>query len=114
MDEAALHRIVGQPAIMKDQLLHLINMSSQSNIFIHVIPYNHSIYPAIENSFTILEFPGPMKGVVCVEGIFGMLYLERERDIKRYADTFRETQSIAMSDFNSIKLIAKLRGELAE
>jgi len=112
VDEAALHRVAGNSQVMRAQLDRLVREAARPNISVRVVPYDHGAYRAIENSFTILEFPGEMKGVVYVEGLFGWIYLEREQDVQRYTAAFRETQSIAASDAESVKLITSVSRRL--
>ena len=38
LDEAVLHRCIGSPKVMHDQLLHLADVSERLRIYIHVIP----------------------------------------------------------------------------
>ena len=40
IDEAVLHREVGGPKVMREQLLHLAAMSGRPNIALQVIPYS--------------------------------------------------------------------------
>lgn len=108
VDEAALHRVAGNSQVMRAQLNRLVQEAARPNISIRVVPYDHGAYRAIENSFSILEFSGETKGVVHVEGLFGWIYLERDQDLQRYTSAFRDTQSIAASDADSVKLITSI------
>ena len=38
LDELALHRLIGTPEIMREQLEHLIELSKRPNILIHILP----------------------------------------------------------------------------
>ena len=38
LDEAVLHRLIGTPAVMADQLVHVANMSERLHVSVHVIP----------------------------------------------------------------------------
>jgi Domain of unknown function (DUF5753) len=38
LDELALHRLIGTPAIMREQLEHLLELSKRPNIHIHILP----------------------------------------------------------------------------
>jgi hypothetical protein len=38
LDELALHRLIGTPEIMREQLEHLIKLSKRPNIYIHILP----------------------------------------------------------------------------
>jgi len=107
MDEAALHRIIGRPSIMKAQLDHLVKKASLPNVAIQVIPYGTGMYPALDSSFTILEFPEPMPAVVYVEGLFGFIFVERRYDVERYQRIFNDLRSIAANFNESIEVIEK-------
>lgn len=38
LDEAVLHRLIGTPAVMADQLAHLASMSERLHVSVHVLP----------------------------------------------------------------------------
>ncbi len=112
IDEAALWRVIGNPSLMKAQLNHLVEVSSLPHVGIQVIPFRAGAFPAVDSSFTILELPDPIPGVIYVEGLFGFVYLERPQDVERYRRTFQDTQSIAATEPESIALISRISKEL--
>jgi transcriptional regulator with XRE-family HTH domain len=114
MDEAVLHRIIGQPAVMKAQLDHIIEKSSLPNVTIQVMPYDAGVFTALDNSFTILDFPGVIPGITYIEGLFGFIYLERVQDVDRYRRAFHDMEPMAANDQRSIDLIAGRSRELSE
>ena len=97
---------------MKAQLDHIVERSSLPNVTIQVIPYDAGAYPALDSSFTILEFPSPMPGMVYLEGTFGFMFVERPQDFERYKNIFRNMQIIAADSRETIALIGKVRKEL--
>ncbi|RQX05005.1 transcriptional regulator [Micromonospora inaquosa] len=81
LDEAVLHRQIGGPAIMADQLTALLDASKRWNVSVQVIPFREGAYASMLTSFHILNFAdGP--GVVYIEGLTGDLYAEGE-DVRR-------------------------------
>ena len=112
IDEAALRRVIGSHSTMKAQLDHLIQLSSLPHVLVQVIPFDAGAYPAVDSSFTVLELPSPIPGVVYVEGLFGFVYLERPQDLERYRRTFRETQSFAAGESESIAFIERISRDL--
>jgi transcriptional regulator with XRE-family HTH domain len=112
IDEAALWRIVGHPAIMKAQLESIVKTASLPNVTVQVIPYDAGAYPALDSSFTILDLPSPMPGIVYVEGLFGFIYLQNQQDIDRFQQVFLEVQEIAATEQQSIALITTVSKEL--
>jgi transcriptional regulator with XRE-family HTH domain len=56
IDEAVLHREVGGPRGMYDQLMHLADMSDRPNITLQVIPYSSGLHVGLNGSFVIADF----------------------------------------------------------
>lgn len=108
IDEAVLHRLVGGLQVMQDQLRHLIDVSEGSSVIIQVVPYSVGAHPAMESTFSILDFGEPVPSVVYVEGLVGFLYLERPQDIARYDQVFDRLRHIALNPQESIELIAEV------
>lgn len=106
VDEAVLHRVVGGPDVMVGQLVHVIEASQLDNITVQVLPYSAGAHPALDSTFTMLEFEPPVPGVVYVDGLVGQIYLERPQDFQRYRQIFKHLSDVAMSPQSSIELIA--------
>jgi transcriptional regulator with XRE-family HTH domain len=105
LDEAALHRVIGGPAVMRSQLERLIEVASLPNVTIQIIPFEAGAHPALESDFAILEFAGPVGSVVYVEGLIGFFYLNRPKDIERYQLIFETLSSLAYGQNESIERI---------
>lgn len=109
LDEAAVHRVVGGPAVMKAQLNRLTEVASLPNVTIQIIPYEVGAHPALDSIFTIVEFAGGVPGVVYVEGLVGSIYLERPEDLDRYQRVFARLCTIALSPEDSVALMQGIR-----
>jgi transcriptional regulator with XRE-family HTH domain len=105
LDEAVLHRLVGGPAVMSAQLDQLKVLSKRPNVTMRVIPYGVGAHPAMDSTFNILEFTGPVASVVYVEGLVGWIYVERPPEVQRYRQVFEHLCKIALSPKESIKLM---------
>ena len=68
LDEAALRRSVGGPAVMRRQLDHLLELSMLEHVDLRIVPFAAGVYPGISGPFVLLEFDEPMTAPV--------LYLE--------------------------------------
>jgi transcriptional regulator with XRE-family HTH domain len=108
LDEAALHRVVGGPSVMAEQLDHLIRVAAKDNIKIQIIPYGAGAHPAMDSTFNILEFAPPVPKVVYVEGLVGYNYLDRAVDIDRYQQVFDYLSSLALNPEDSAAMIARI------
>jgi hypothetical protein len=107
-DEAVLHRVVGGPAVMADQLDRVVEACDLPNVTVQVIPNTAGAHPALDSTFILLEFAPPVEGVVYVEGLVGQVYLERSQDVERYRQIFERLRSLSLSERESVDLISKL------
>lgn len=107
LDEAVLHRVVGGPQAMRAQLDHLVEAAGLYEVTIQIIPYSAGAHPALESTFSILDFDDPVPSVVYVEGLIGFIYVERSQDVARYERVFGRLQEIALSPKRSLEAIAK-------
>nr|CTQ92288.1 Putative DNA-binding protein [Kibdelosporangium sp. MJ126-NF4] len=57
IDEAALRRMIGGPAVMIEQLDHLLAMSARPTVTIQVLPFEIGAYDAMSGPVTLLGFP---------------------------------------------------------
>jgi hypothetical protein len=71
LDEAVLHRLVGSPKIMHEQLVHLAEASARSHISVQVIPATVGAHAGLGGAFTIATVDGRPDAmhVDSVEGI---------------------------------------------
>ncbi|MFC3962142.1 helix-turn-helix domain-containing protein [Nocardia jiangsuensis] len=103
LDEQILHRIVGSPAIMAQQLKHLADVGTRGNVEVRVVPFAAGVpLGDLTGPFTILDFEQGTKGrrepsVVYVDGYTGDLYLERSESVDRYRIAFQTSARVALN-----------------
>jgi transcriptional regulator with XRE-family HTH domain len=97
--EAVVRRKVGGPDVMRGQILRLVELSSQPNITIQVIPFDAGAHPAMKGNFTLLRFPEGFADMDCVylENENGEVWQERPGDIARYSDVLGRVRDQALS-----------------
>jgi transcriptional regulator with XRE-family HTH domain len=108
LDEAVLHRSVGGPLVMGAQLDRLIEVTSLPNVTMQIIPYAAGAHPAMDSTFSMLDFAGPVPSVVYVEGLVGWIYVDNPQDIARYQRVFERLCAIALTSQESIELVARV------
>jgi len=114
LDEAALHRQVGGTAIMNVQLGKILQLVQEEKATVQVIPYGAGAYAAVDSNFTFLEFgESSLPGVVFVEGLEAMLYLEKPTELARYAESLENLRDTALTPRDSAKFIAEIRDKQA-
>jgi transcriptional regulator with XRE-family HTH domain len=111
LDEAVLHRQVGGPKVMRDQIHHLTERIGERQVILQVIPFAAGAHAGMEGNFVMLGYQeSDVPDLVYVEGRAGHLFLSREADLKLYRETFDHLRATAASPDDSLDL---LRGLLA-
>ncbi|MFD2121190.1 helix-turn-helix domain-containing protein [Streptomyces cirratus] len=93
LDESALHRIVGNREVMRDQLEHLNSLGAQPHITVQVLPHSAGAHPGVLGQFSILTYPESETGVVYLERFTSDLYLEKHADRYPYQIMFDHLQA---------------------
>ncbi len=84
VDEGALLRPIGGPAVMRAQLARIAEAASMPRVTFQVIPFAVGAHPGLDSSFVILEIAEPMiNDVVYVEGAVGDHYLSKSEGLSR-------------------------------
>jgi transcriptional regulator with XRE-family HTH domain len=109
IDEAVIHRLVGDPAVMRAQLGHLIDTAEQGRTTVQVVPYRAGAHAGTTGPFVILDFPEPTDpAVVYVETLAGDIYLEERADVNRYTIAFDRLLAAALHPDDSVRLIQQV------
>jgi hypothetical protein len=85
LDEAALRRSPGDPATMRAQVRHLLELTDLPNVTLQIVPFTAGPHAAAGGPFTILRFPErDLPDVVYLEQLHSALYLEQPADVMAY------------------------------
>lgn len=114
LNEAAIRRQVGGPAVMREQLRYLTEVSRRNNVTLQVLPFTTGAHPATHGAFHVLGFPAPVDpDVVYVEYRQGSIYLEREPDVDAYTRLLDHLRARALGPDESRALIARVADEMS-
>lgn len=94
IDEGALHRMIGGPQVMREQLRHLRHLSDRRNIDIRVIPYEAGVHLGLWGPFVVMALEGST--IVYVENA-GADYIVRDGSprIGEFAGRLAATAEVA-------------------
>ncbi|MDF5758782.1 helix-turn-helix transcriptional regulator [Spongiactinospora sp. TRM90649] len=114
IDEAALRKHVGGPAVMREQLHHLCRMAERPNIGIQVLLDTVGAHTAMTCGFTILDYEAPEDPtIIYVEaGAAGDLFLEKPEAVAAYRDSYGYLRASALSVEASAAYIEGLAKQL--
>lgn len=116
MDESVLYRKRGDDAVMREQLAHLLELSTQRRIDIQVLPFDAGSTPALDGgNFKILRFPAEMEGdpgLVYLELLTGGQYVEKPEEIAEYQRALTGLHALAANQKASRAIIDKALKEV--
>jgi hypothetical protein len=108
--EGALHRQVGGPKVMADQLGHLLNVVELPNVKVQVLPFGAGAHGAMSGPLTLLDFADPADpSVAYLEYPVGAHLVDDPDMIATLAMLFDDLRDQALSTRESAELIAHLR-----
>src|SRR6266516_5833403 len=112
LDEAALRRQAGGPAVLSGQLTALAQASARPNVAIQVLPFTAGANAGMDGKFVILTFPSAGDPPVAyVEGLMGDIYLESEAELDRYNLAWTHLITQALEPGESVALFSELAEE---
>ncbi len=109
--EQALRLPVGGPAVMSEQLHHLLRMSVRPYISLRVVPTSIGAHAGLAGSFTLMRFTG-IQPVVFVETENSSLFVEDKAPVTGYQTVLGSLDRSALDEEQSRRLIASMSEEL--
>ena len=114
LDEAVVRRTIGGPEVMRDQLARLVEESKKPNVTLQVLPFETGSHAGLRGPFSILEFPDRADAdVAYVESVAGIIYLEKEREVRTCAEAFDRLRAAALAPGQSSDLIFEAAKDLS-
>lgn len=113
VDEAVLHRSVGGTDVLREQLIHLLEVTTQPNISLQIVPFRLG-GSAAESSFTLLRFAEPeLPDIVYLEHLCGALYLDKADEVEIYTKVAQRLAVEAETPDESRRTLEKVLADLS-
>jgi hypothetical protein len=113
VDEAALRRPVGGPAVMREQLEALIEVTRRPNVQLQVIPLDAGGHAASGGSFSILRFPHQeLPDIVYIEHLTSALYVDKQEDVEQYVHAVNRLSIEAEPPARTTEVLEGIRKDL--
>jgi transcriptional regulator with XRE-family HTH domain len=109
LDEAVLHRLIGTPKIMYDQLVQVADMSMRSYVCVQVVPASTGAHVGLSGSFMIASPEGKPE-IMHIDAVEG-LTIERNNLVRKAAIAFDLVRSDALTRGASRDLLLKVAEE---
>lgn len=109
IDEMALRRPVGSPALMRAQLEYLLEISERPGLTLQVTPFPAGGSYAVPGSFSMLSFAtDDLPDVVYVEQLTSAMYLDKPSDVDRYTEAMAKLVNTSLAPQQTIDFIREL------
>ncbi|MDG4789487.1 helix-turn-helix transcriptional regulator [Micromonospora sp. WMMD1102] len=112
-DEAALHRQTGGPAVILEQLRHLVELAESGRITVQVLPFISTIYTPL-GQFVIVRFAAEEDADVVYLESTGLEDVIDDADaVTAHLRTFTGLREAALTPADSLRRIAEIAAALA-
>ncbi|MFE9699697.1 helix-turn-helix domain-containing protein [Streptomyces sp. NPDC006270] len=112
LDESVIRRVVGSPAIMREQLSQLLRANESPDITLQVLPFTAGAHAAALGSFVILGGTEPSLDVVYVDLHVGSVFMEKDHELSRYRLAFDYLRAQALDMAASSAVIERACEEI--
>jgi hypothetical protein len=109
--EEALHRAIGGPGTLREQLEQVRDLAKLENVSVQVMPFEAGAHTSHGVAFSVVTLVEGRPGVVYVAGLTTSDYLGREH-VRVYDLVFDRLRAEALSSRSTIKLIDRRIAEL--
>ncbi|WP_281356574.1 helix-turn-helix domain-containing protein [Amycolatopsis anabasis] len=113
IDELVLRRMVGGREVMRDQLLHLIEMANLPTVTLQILPARVGAHASMDGAFTVLSFPEPDEpDVQYVDHQGGTVRIDKPDRVKKTKVVFERLSAMALPPAESIRPVEEVIAEL--
>jgi hypothetical protein len=112
LDESALHRAIGGPATMREQLAALVAATNRERTSVRILPFSAGAHPGMDSRFTMVSTRSDLSPeLVHVEGLSGARNLFGDKDLAKYTQAWQALAALALTDEDSKNLIERVANQ---
>ncbi|WP_327708078.1 helix-turn-helix domain-containing protein [Streptomyces sp. NBC_00464] len=111
MEEAVLHRTVGSPQVMREQLERLLDVSELPHVSLDIVPFTAGAHIGACAPFTYFRFEEPeLPDIVYSEILSAAVYLDQRADVVSHLEA-HSRMALQTSSEDSRALLNRMRKE---
>jgi transcriptional regulator with XRE-family HTH domain len=111
LEEAVLHRVVGGPKVMREQIERLLEVSELEHVSVDVVPFAAGAHTGACAPFTYFRFEEPeLPDIVYSEILSAAVYLDQRSDVVTHLEAHNR-MSLLTSSAESRALLNQMRKE---
>ena len=112
LDEPVIRRLVGSPAVMRQQLEHLVHVANLPNVTIRIVPFAAGLHSGMKQPFELIQFADASDdNIVFLESPRGDFISDDPDEAQNYLAAF---QSIAEKSLSLAASVGMLRAAADE
>lgn len=111
LDESIIHRKVGGPDVMREQMGRLVSLGKMENITIQIVPFVRGAPCAAVGAGYVILGLDPDPPIVYLESYEFGHYIEDTNEVRRSTIAFHDLAGQALSPAQSARLLAKASKE---
>ena len=112
LDESVLHRVVGGPRVMVDQLSELLSLMKRRKITTRIVPFARGAPLAMLNHFIVLDLGDEENAILYREAQLADVIEQAPDVIRLYRRRFEQLWEAALSEAATARLIEKTMAEI--
>ena len=106
LDEYILRRPVGGPAVMADQLRHLVEVGRRPRVHLHVVPAGAGAYPGLNGAFVLATPPEGDDAAYLDNQLQGHI-VQRQADVLSLREAWESVRAVALPHQQSVEMITE-------
>jgi transcriptional regulator with XRE-family HTH domain len=111
MEETVLHRVIGGPEVMRDQIDRLLEAAEQPGIGIDIVPFTAGAHVGAFAPFTYFRFEAPeLPDIVYTELLSGAVYFDQRTDVVAHLEAHNR-MSLLTPSTGSKAILNRMRKE---
>ncbi|MEU2616572.1 helix-turn-helix transcriptional regulator [Streptomyces sp. NPDC007157] len=111
MEEAVLHRAVGSPDVMREQIERLLDVSQLAHVSLDIVPFTAGAHVGACAPFTYFRFEEPeLPDIVYSELLSASVYLDQRADVGAHLEAHSRMALLTSSE-DSRALLNRMRKE---
>jgi hypothetical protein len=111
LDEAALRRPVGGPAVMREQLDHLVKIAEREKVTMVVVPLSVGPHIGVAGPYALMGYADPLNDdVLCLESAASDFLLRDQPDlVALYRHATEHLMAVGLRDDDAVGFLEEIR-----
>lgn len=115
LDESVIHRVVGSPSVMSQQLQHLAKVAKRPNVTIQIMPFMAGLHSGMKQSFELIQFAeAPDENIVFLESPRGDFISDDPEETRNYLEAFESITAMSLNPSESVARLCEAAGEMTD